>query len=249
VQPLSIVYQDDVLVAMNKPSGLLVHRSPIDRCETEFAVQRLRDQIGCHVYPVHRLDKPTSGLLLFALNSDVARTLAEQFESRRLHKEYWAVVRGHVTAAQRIDHPLNDEVDHRGQRFSAGDGASREAFTDVTPLRTWTLPMPVDRYPEARYSLVSLVPHTGRYRQLRRHMKHISHPIVGDSSYGKGSHNRFFRDHFASHRLLLAAVSMTFLHPVTNVEMTLSAPLLDDYASVLEQLAHCADDSVQFSAE
>ena len=119
---------------MNKPSGLLVHRSPIDRCETEFAVQRLRDQIGCHVYPVHRLDKPTSGLLLFALNSEVARTLAEQFESRRLYKEYWAVVRGHVTAAQRIDHPLKDEVDHRGQRFFKGEGVSREACTDVMPL-------------------------------------------------------------------------------------------------------------------
>lgn len=109
--------------------------------------------------------------------------------------------------------------------------------------------MPVDRYPEARYSLVSLVPHTGRHRQLRRHMKHISHPIVGDSSYGKGSHNRFFREHFSSHRLLLAAVSMTFLHPVTDVEMTLEAPVLEDYGSVLEQLAHCANDSVHFSAQ
>ena len=234
LKPLSIVWQDDVLVAINKPAGLLVHRSPIDRHETQFAVQQLRDQLGCWVYPVHRLDKPTSGLLLFALEPEVAATLARQFEQRTVQKRYWAVVRGHAPSAIEIDHPLRDEVDAKGQAIEHGE--HRDAQTSLRCLTSWVLPMPVDRYPEARYSLVELQPRTGRYRQLRRHLKHLAHPIIGDTRYGKGTHNRFFRQQLSCHRLLLASVGLAFDHPVTDVRVSLTAPPETSFQWVLEQL-------------
>jgi len=232
---LSMVFQDDYLVAINKPSGLLVHRSPIDRHETRFAVQLLRDQLGGQwVYPVHRLDKPTSGLLLFALSPEIARQVSEAFTLGEVSKTYLAVVRGHAPLERFIDHPLEDEVDHAGRRIA--DGAAREAITSLSCLQHWTVPMPVDRYPEGRYSLVELRPQTGRHRQLRRHMKHISHPIIGDTRYGKGSHNRFFREHFNSHRLLLHAQGLELQHPVTAEPLLLEAKLDQDFAGVVNGL-------------
>lgn len=234
MKPLAIVWQDDVLVAINKPAGLLVHRSPIDRHETKFAVQQLRDQLGRWVYPVHRLDKPTSGLLLFAFEPNVAAALAQQFEWRTVSKRYWAVVRGHAPMAIDIDHPLKDEIDHRGQ--VCDQGKYREAQTHLRCLRSWVIPIPVDRYPEARYSLVELQPRTGRYRQLRRHLKHIAHPIIGDTRYGKGTHNRFFRQHFACHRLLLASVGLAFNHPLSGERVSLTAQPEHSFQWVLDSL-------------
>ncbi len=231
---LAIVWQDDALVAINKPAGLLVHRSPIDRHETRFAVQQLRDQLGCWVYPVHRLDKPTSGLLLFALEPALASVLAQQFESRTVHKSYWAVVRGHAPAFKDIDHPLRDEVDSKGR--VCNDGEHREAQTYLRCMASWVLPMPVDRYPEARYSLVELQPRTGRFRQLRRHLKHIAHPIIGDTRYGKGTHNRFFRQQLGCNRLLLASVGLTFDHPITGASLSLVAKPEASFQSVLAAL-------------
>ena len=231
---LDIVYRDDQLVAINKPSGLLVHRSPIDRHETRFAVQLLRDQMGQRVYPVHRLDKPTSGLLLFALDSDTARELSNQLYEGRVAKSYLAIVRGHAPESMEIDHPLRDETDHAGNRIS--DGVVRAAQTSMRCLERWTLDRPVDRYPEARYSLVELSPHTGRHRQLRRHMKHISHPIIGDTRFGKGTHNRFFRDNFNCHRLLLAAVSLMLNHPLTGERIEIECTPEASFSSVIDRL-------------
>lgn len=231
---LTIVWRDESLVAIDKPSGLLTHRSPIDKRERDAAVQWLRDQLGQRVYPLHRLDRPTSGLLLFALDPDIARIVSEQFQQGRVDKRYLAVVRGHAPAAIEIDHPLRDETDHEGRRIA--DGVLRDARSSVSCLRQWTLPMPVDRYPEARYSLVELKPHTGRHRQLRRHMKHVSHPIIGDTRFGKGSHNRFFRDQFDCQRLLLASVSLRLQHPVSGEPLQIDAAPSADFAAVLAQL-------------
>jgi len=91
-KPLEILYQDEYLIAINKPSGLLVHKSPIDKHETRFALQELRDQIGQYVYPVHRLDKPTSGVLLFALDREIAKSMSQYFRNNLVHKEYTAIV-------------------------------------------------------------------------------------------------------------------------------------------------------------
>lgn len=202
----------------------MVHRSPIDRHETRFALQLLRDQLGQRVYPVHRLDKPTSGVLLFALNPATARGLAEQFAAHSVEKSYLAVVRGWCQDQGRIDHPLREEQDSADPALRKQAPRAQTAVTDYQRLAAVELDVAVDRYPRARYSLVLLHPMTGRRHQLRRHMKHISHPIIGDANHGKGVHNRFFQETLGCHRLLLASVAVTIRHPHSAEELRLRAP-------------------------
>jgi len=231
---LPIIYQDDWLVAVHKPAGLLVHRSVLDRHETRFALQIVRDQLGRSVWPVHRLDKGTSGILVFALDKTISRAMGALFESGEVAKTYLAVVRGHPPEAGVIDHPLAPMADeHAGL---AGGGPPQAALTHYRRLASIELPHRVDRYPTSRYALVELTPKTGRWHQLRRHMKHISHPIIGDATHGKGRHNRLFRELFGSNRLLLAAVGMAFVHPVTGEHLSLQAPPAQDFAHVVAQL-------------
>lgn len=233
---MDILFQDEYLVAVHKPSGLLVHRSMIDRHETEFAMQQVRDMIGQRVYPLHRLDKPTSGVLLFALSSEVAGSMMTQFAEGQIHKRYLAVVRGHAPEQQLIDHPLKAEVDKMADRGVRDDKEAQEAVTECQRRASVELPFEVNRYPTSRYSLVSLTPQTGRRHQLRRHMKHIFHPIIGDTTHGDGRHNRFFRTHFNCHRLLLAATEMGFSHPRTGEKVRLRAPIDGVFADVVAQL-------------
>ncbi len=232
-----VIYRDEHLVAINKPSGLLVHRSPIDRHETRFALQLVRDQLGQYVYPVHRLDKPTSGVLLFGLSSDIARHLSVQFASGAVHKHYLAVVRGHCPLAGRIDHPLTLELDRIADRDrSSTPGIERQPQTAVTHyqrLARVEIPVAVERYPQTRYSLVALRPETGRKHQLRRHLKHLGYPIIGDAKHGKGVHNRFFRNQYDCHRLLLACTGLQFTHPVGGGTVVLHAALDSAFEGVL----------------
>lgn len=232
---LPVIYRDDWLVAVHKPAGLLVHRSEIDRHETRFALQIVRDQLGQKVWSSHRLDKPTSGLLLLGLTPEAGRALSMAFEAQAVDKQYLAVVRGWPDAAGTIDHPLARIVD------AYAPGASREAepqpaVTGFSTLATTELQWAVDRYPTSRYALVELTPHTGRRHQLRRHLKHVSHPIIGDTSYGKSRHNRAFADAFGVSRLLLACTGMSFTHPVTGERLALDCPLADDFARVVSAL-------------
>ena len=222
---LEIVYQDEYLVAINKPSGLLVHKSPIDKRETKFALQMLRDQLGQYLYPVHRLDKPTSGVLIFALNAEVAKLLSEQFRAHTIQKEYLAVVRGYTKKSELIDYDLKVILDKKADRDRGVNREPQSAQTEYACLGTVELPFPVSRYPVARYSLVKLKPKTGRKHQLRRHMKHILHPIVGDTKYGRNEHNRLFREKFDCHRLLLHANSLSFIHPITERPLVLDAKM------------------------
>ena len=233
---LEILYQDQYLVAVNKPSGLLVHRSMIDRNETEFAMQTVRDQIGQHVYPVHRLDKPTSGVLLFALSSEVARAMTEIFTARETVKEYLAVVRGYTKEHELIDYPLKEMLDKMTDGKARQDKEPQEAVTEYWNLATVELPYPVSRYPVARYSLVRCVPKTGRKHQLRRHMKHVMHPIVGDTKHGRGEHNKLFREKFDCHRLLLHAYRFSFKHPVSGEEIVIEAGLDEVFTNVIDKL-------------
>lgn len=225
---LEIIYQDDNMVAINKPSGLLVHRSMIDKHETEFALQQTRDQIGQRVYPVHRLDKPTSGVLLFGLNSETARKITEQFAERTVAKNYLAVVRGHTQEQGTIDHAMKEEYDKMTDKNGDKNKAPQSAITAYTRLQTIELDYPTGRYPTSRYSLLSLQPKTGRKHQLRRHMKHISHHIIGDTTHGDGKHNQLFRDKFDCHRLLLHSNSLQLTHPYSGEDLTINAPLDDD---------------------
>jgi len=225
--PLTVCFQDDALVVVDKPCGMLVHRSGIDAHETTFLLQTLRDQLNQPLFPVHRLDKATSGLVIFALSSDVARTLSQAFERSEVTKTYQAFVRGRTPQSLHIDHALRDEVDRKGRKIK--NGATREAVTELRTLASWTVPEPVDRYPEARYSHVQLQPITGRYRQLRRHVKHISHPILGDVRYGKGTHNRFIEERLGIRRLWLHARQVTFRHPLTDEALSISSAVPADF--------------------
>ncbi len=225
-----ILYQDKHLVAINKPSGLLVHRSPIDARETRFAIQIIRDQIGQRVYPTHRLDKPTSGVLLFALDRDTASSVNEQFRNRTANKTYLAIVRGHTEKQGHIDYALREQPDSIvGTAGNQLIKEAKEAVTDYRCLLQTELPYPVGRYPTTRYSLVELQPKTGRKHQLRRHMKHIFHPVVGDTTHGDGRHNQFFREHFGCHRLLLHARCLEIVHPHSNKLLQIYAPLPEDF--------------------
>ena len=225
--PLTVCFQDDALVVVDKPCGMLVHRSGIDARETTFLLQTLRNQLNQSLFPVHRLDKATSGLVIFALSSDVAKTLSKAFEHGGITKTYEAFVRGHTPQSLRIDHALRDEVDSKGRKIK--NGTEREAMTELRTLTSWTVPEPVDRYPEARYSHVQLQPITGRYRQLRRHAKHISHPILGDVRYGKGTHNRFIEEHLGIRRLWLHAKQVAFRHPLTDEAVCISSAMPADF--------------------
>ncbi|MDP5135903.1 tRNA pseudouridine(65) synthase TruC [Rheinheimera baltica] len=223
--PLTILYQDDFIVAIDKPSGMLVHRSFLDKHETVFVMQTLRDQIGQHVFPVHRLDRPTSGVLLFALSSDVARLLGEQHEQKLWRKNYLAVARGFLPYAGELNYALKEELDKIADKFSRDDKAPQEAITRYKPLQYVELPIPVSKYPAARYSLVAMQPITGRKHQLRRHLAHLRHPIVGDTSHGDGKHNALFKQHFDCRRLLLIAKQLQLPHPVSGETLCLSAGL------------------------
>ena len=225
LEPLEILYRDAYLVAINKPSGLLVHKSPIDKHETRFALQMLRDQIGQYVYPVHRLDKPTSGVLLFALDKTTAKVMSQCFRDNEVKKEYIAIVRGYTESEGQIDHPLKQMLDTKAQKEQGSTKEEQEAQTGYERLATVELPYPVSRYPAARYSLVKLKPETGRKHQLRRHMKHIFHPIVGDTKHGRGEHNNLFRKKFDCHRLLLHARNLLFEHPVTKEKIVIEAKI------------------------
>ncbi len=234
---LDILYRDDHLVAIHKPAGLLVHRSNLDRHETRFAVQLLRDQIGRRVLPLHRLDKGTSGVLLFALDTETARSVGGQFQNDTVQKRYLAVVRGWPAEGGVIDHALSRQFDDYGRRYPADSpertAAALPAVTEFRRLATVELPFAVDRYPMARYALVELRPHTGRQHQLRRHLKHIAHPIIGDATFGKGVHNRFFQQQFGCQRLLLACTQLCFTHPRDGRSLSIVAPLEDNFSSVL----------------
>ncbi len=233
---IPILYQDEHIVVVDKPPAMLVHRSLIDKRETVFLLQTLRNQLGQYVYPVHRLDRPTSGLMVFGLSSDVARILTEQFTSRKVKKHYVALVRGYVTNAQIIDYPLKEELDACSDKMARQDKAPQDAITEVKPLATAELPYPVGRYETVRYSLVQLSPQTGRKHQLRRHMAHIFHPILGDTTHGDCKQNKFFREHFAMRRLMLMAQKLQFDHPVSKEPMQFVLDWDEFWAQVLQEL-------------
>lgn len=220
---LEIVYQDTYLVAVNKPTGMLVHKSLIDSKEIYFAMKIIRNQIGQWVYPIHRLDKPTSGILLFALDSGTARIMSEQFLEHIIEKKYIAVVRGYIEEEGFLDYALSVKLDKIADKNSKKNKEAQEARTSFKRLATVELPYAVGRYEKTRYSLVELTPSTGRKHQLRRHMKHLSHHIIGDTKYGRGEHNKMVRKHYHCNRLMLHALSLEFTHPYTNKKLVLKA--------------------------
>ncbi|GLQ31032.1 pseudouridine synthase [Litoribrevibacter albus] len=232
---LSIIYQDDDIVVIDKPSGLLVHRSKMAQGVKEFALQILRNQIGQRVYPVHRLDRPTSGILVFALSEQVLAEISGQFERCETRKQYQCVVRG-FTGEGVIDHPLSDPVDDRRLLRQGVTHEAKDAVSEYKTLEHYELPWPSGKFQTTRYSLVEVYPKTGRRHQIRKHMDHIAHPIIGDTRYGQGSHNRRFRDEFSCHRLLLAATGLEMTHPVTKQPLQFEVPPAEEMTAVIDQL-------------
>lgn len=231
---IEILFEDEHIVAIHKPAGLLVHRSYLARRERFFAMQMTRDLVGCHVFPVHRLDRPTSGVLLFAKSSEVARQLCEQFADHSIKKQYLAIVRGNMHESGTLDYALKQEFDDIGDKHVDPNKAAQEAVTDFQPLLNTEIPFSSGRYPSSRYALIRLSPHTGRKHQLRRHMAHLRHPIVGDTTHGDGKQNKFFREHFNINRLWLIAKSLQFVHPVTQQAMHIETELEAEWLTVFD---------------
>lgn len=240
MKSLPVLYLDKHLVAVNKPSGLLVHRSAIDRHENENAMKIIRDQLGQWVYPLHRLDKSTSGILVFALDKETARRMMQSFLDKTVSKSYFAIVRGFANERETIDYPLKECHDKMTDQRADKDKPAQEAVTEYKRLATVELPHPVGRYTTARFSLVQVSPQTGRKHQIRRHMKHIFHPIIGDTTYGDGKQNEFFRTQFNSQRLLLHATEIGFTHPNSGQQIRIQAPLDDTFRALLVAL-HWSD--------
>ena len=235
---LEVVYRDDYLIAINKPSGLLVHKSMIDRHEIYFAMKMLRDQIGAWVYPIHRLDKPTSGVLLFALDSHTAKLMSEQFKTHTIQKSYIAVVRGYIAEKGLIDYALSVKLDKIADRdVNAAPKEAQEAITAFKCLNKVEIPFAVGRYPQTRYSLVELKPKTGRKHQLRRHMKHLSHHILGDTKYGRGEHNKMIRSEFDCHRMLLHSTSLEIIHPYREEKLRINAGLDETFQNIFKSFS------------
>jgi len=203
-----IIFQDEHFVVAHKPPGLLVHRTRIST-ERTFMLQQLRNQLGQRVYPIHRLDRPTAGLIVFAFSSESASALGKIFQERRVTKTYLAIVRGYTREEGTIDRPLEKDI----------DGELQDACSTYKRLSTAELPIPVSRYATARYSLVEVQPQTGRMHQIRRHMEKIRHPILGDRKHGPRHHNRMWREQFDSAQLMLLAWKLTFVHPYTQQAM------------------------------
>lgn len=220
-----VLYQDRWLCAIDKPAGILVHRSR-QAPDREFVLQRLRDQIGQYVWPVHRLDRATSGVLLFALDPDTAGLLGGQFMNQSVSKRYLAVTRGWTEPAGTVDHAIGD--DDRNDR--------RDAVTHYRCLVASEFPLALGAHETVRYSLVEVYPRTGRRHQIRRHFKHISHHLIGDTTYGDGRHNRLFREVFGVHRLLLHAGLLAFRHPHTREAVSVHAPLSGSFRAMAQRM-------------
>lgn len=220
---LEIVYQDDYLIAINKPHGLLVHRSFIANDAKEFALQMLRDQINRYVSPVHRLDRKTGGLLLFAFDKETEIAMHQQFQNGEVQKKYLAVLRGHSPDQLDIDYPLVKE-----------NGAIQEAFTAFVTLKRAELDVPLGKHPTSRYSLVEATPTTGRMHQLRKHFAHIFYPIIGDRKHGCNKQNKLFKEQWDMTTMMLHASELSFTHPVTRERLHLTAAPQAEFCRVME---------------
>lgn len=222
---LEIIYEDELLIAINKPHGLLVHRTALAYDVYEFALQILRDQIGQHVYPCHRIDRKTSGVLLFTKDENTNKVLQQKFAVNEVKKKYLAIVRGFSPDEGIIDYPLKRE-----------DGTIQEAITHYTTINQTEINVPFGNHPTSRYSLVLIEPQSGRMHQIRKHLAHIIHPIIGDRPYGCNKQNKLFKDKWNMNSMMLHALNLKFDHPVKNESIQIVAKPSNEFLRTLEFL-------------
>ena len=223
VPPVTVLHADAWLAVVDKPAGLMVHDSALARGEDDFLADRLRAQFGRPVFLVHRLDRATSGCLLLAFDRETASALGKALMAGEVDKHYLAVCRGWPDERFTIDHPLDG---------GPGKPLKKPAITHFERLATCELDLPSAQFPTSRYALLRASPQTGRFRQIRRHLKHASHHLVGDTSHGDGRHNRQFRM-LGIHRMLLHASRLAFVHPATGARMAVDAPVEGEFAKAL----------------
>ncbi len=230
---LEILYRDDFFVAVNKPAKMLVHRTEIANGDRVFALQCVRNMCARHVFPVHRLDRGTSGVLIFAFDTEAAAALGRAMMSAQVKKRYAALVRGWLESDVCVEHPLAPPVDPyiRHQKTE-----KQEAATVFSPVANVEIPISTGAFETTRLALVAAHLLTGRRHQIRRHLKWLAHPIVGDATYGKGPLNRALADYFGLDRLMLHCERIAFAHPITGVKIDISAPLESEFTKVLRQL-------------
>ncbi|MEG0931693.1 pseudouridine synthase [Algoriella sp.] len=223
---LEILYQDEYIIAINKPSGLLVHKSFYARDAKIFAIQELRNQIGGqHVYPIHRLDRKTSGVLLFALDKEALKIMNDRFATREVEKKYLAILRGWSPDELTIDYDLTND-----------DGVKQNAITYFRRLQKAEIELEFNNHPTSRYSLVEAIPETGRMHQLRKHFKHILHPILGSRPHGCNKQNKLWLENFELKGMMLHAHQLVFNHPITNERITLNATINEEFEKVADIL-------------
>ncbi len=216
---MDILYRDDVLAVVNKPAGLMVHDSALARGETDFVADRLRDDFGCKIHLIHRLDRATSGCLLLAFDRGVAGELGKQFMSRAVRKRYLALCRGWPDESITVDYALDG---------GPGKPAKKPAVTHFRRLAIGELELPAAGFETSRYALLECELETGRFRQIRRHLKHLSHHLIGDTSHGDGRRNLDFRK-LGIHRMLLHGWKLRFTHPLSGAALELTAPMDDEW--------------------
>lgn len=221
---LPVLYRDEWLAVIDKPAGLMVHDSALARGETDFAADRLRQQFGCRVFLVHRLDRATSGCLLLAFDRDTASLLGKALMAGEVQKDYRAICRGWpAEEAFEVDHPLDG---------GPGKPLKKPAQTRFQVLARAECDWPSGEFATSRYALLQAQPLTGRFRQIRRHLKHVFHHLIGDTSHGDGRHNRAFRM-VGVHRMLLHAHRLAFTHPVSGAPVEAIAPPDTQFAKAL----------------
>ncbi len=224
---IGVIHLDEYLAVVDKPAGLMAHASAMARGEDDFLVDRLREQFGKPVHLVHRLDRATSGCLLIAFDRETAAALGKIFMSREVGKDYLAICRGWPEPDLLLDYPLDG---------GPGKPEKKPAITRFTRLATAEIATPSGQHDSSRYALLRCSPHTGRYRQIRRHLKHLSHHLIGDSSHGDGRHNRSFRM-MGVHRMLLHAWRLAFVHPVTGAAIECESMPDQEFLKALQRLS------------
>ena len=222
---LEVLYQDEHYIAINKPHGLLVHRSSIATNTDVYALQLLRDQIGKRVNPVHRLDRKTSGVLLFAFNAEATKLAQQEFDNAEIKKTYHAIVRGHFPEFIDLEYAITND---RGKK--------QDARTLITNIQHTEINIPLGKWPTSRYSLVSVQPLSGRQHQIRKHLSHLNHPIIGDRPHGCSKQNRLFKEKWNVTKMMLCATSLRFRHPYFEKDMEIISDVSDEFSSTATRI-------------